>query len=84
MALHGGLKEYAGTFFVLNDYLRPIVRLLSIMKTLVTYVFTHVLIAIGKDGQMVQYEPVEHLAALRAMLGLSLIRPDDGNEIQAT
>jgi len=81
MALHGGLKVYAGTFFVFSDYLRPAVRLSSIMKTPVTYVFTHDSIAVGEDGPT--HEPVEHLAALRAMPGLSLIRPADGNETQA-
>jgi transketolase len=81
MALHGGLKVYAGTFFVFSDYLRPAVRLSSIMNTPVTYVFTHDSIAVGEDGPT--HEPVEHLAALRAMPGLSLIRPADGNETQA-
>src|SRR5690625_976785 len=81
MALHGGLKVYAGTFFVFSDYLRPAVRLSSIMKMPVTYVFTHDSIAVGEDGPT--HEPVEHLAALRAMPGLSLIRPADGNETQA-
>ncbi|WP_188455616.1 transketolase [Virgibacillus oceani] len=81
MALHGGLKVYAGTFFVFSDYLRPAVRLSSIMKTPVTYVFTHDSIAVGEDGPT--HEPVEQLAAFRAMPGLSLIRPADGNETQA-
>lgn len=81
MALHGGLKVYAGTFFVFSDYLRPAVRLSSIMKTPVTYVFTHDSIAVGEDGPT--HEPVEHLAAFRAMPGLSVIRPADGNEVQA-
>ncbi|WP_121614966.1 transketolase [Virgibacillus halodenitrificans] len=81
MALHGGLNVYAGTFFVFSDYLRPAVRLSSIMNVPVTYVFTHDSIAVGEDGPT--HEPVEHLAALRAMPGLSLIRPADGNETQA-
>ncbi|PAV29374.1 transketolase [Virgibacillus profundi] len=81
MALHGGLKVYAGTFFVFSDYLRPAVRLASIMNTPVTYVFTHDSIAVGEDGPT--HEPVEHLAALRVIPGLSLIRPADGNETQA-
>jgi len=81
MALHEGLKVYGGTFFVFSDYLRPAVRLSSIMKTPVTYVFTHDSIAVGEDGPT--HEPVEHLAALRAMPGLSLIRPADGNETNA-
>ncbi|MUK90735.1 transketolase [Ornithinibacillus sp. L9] len=81
MALHGGLKVYGGTFFVFSDYLRPSVRLSAIMNTPVTYVFTHDSIAVGEDGPT--HEPVEHLAALRAMPNLSLIRPADGNETQA-
>ncbi|MGY0691650.1 transketolase [Virgibacillus sp. FSP13] len=81
MALHGGLNVYAGTFFVFSDYLRPAVRLSSIMKTPVTYVFTHDSIAVGEDGPT--HEPIEQLAAFRAMPGLSLIRPADGNETQA-
>ncbi|MEN1969957.1 transketolase [Lentibacillus sp. N15] len=81
MALHGGLKVFAGTFFVFSDYLRPAVRLASIMRMPVTYVFTHDSIAVGEDGPT--HEPIEQLAAMRAMPGLSLIRPADGNETQA-
>lgn len=81
MALHGGLKVYGGTFFVFSDYLRPSIRVASIMKTPVTYVFTHDSIAVGEDGPT--HEPIEHLASLRAMPGLSLIRPADGNETAA-
>ncbi|WP_404452721.1 transketolase [Virgibacillus necropolis] len=81
MALHGGLKVYAGTFFVFSDYLRPAVRLSAIMNVPVTYVFTHDSIAVGEDGPT--HEPIEHLPAFRAMPGLSLIRPADGNETQA-
>ncbi|WP_249869663.1 transketolase [Oceanobacillus saliphilus] len=81
MALHGGLKVFAGTFFVFSDYLRPSIRLASIMNVPVTYVFTHDSIAVGEDGPT--HEPVEHLAALRVIPGLSLIRPADGNETQA-
>ncbi|MFD1037893.1 transketolase [Virgibacillus byunsanensis] len=81
MALHGGLKVYAGTFFVFSDYLRPAVRLSAIMNTPVTYVFTHDSVAVGEDGPT--HEPIEQLASLRAMPGLSLIRPADGNETQA-
>lgn len=81
MALHGGLKVFGGTFFVFSDYLRPAVRLSAIMKTPVTYVFTHDSIAVGEDGPT--HEPVEHLASYRAMPGISLIRPADGNETQA-
>ncbi|GGP16007.1 transketolase [Oceanobacillus neutriphilus] len=81
MALHGGLHVFGGTFFVFSDYLRPSIRLASIMNLPVTYVFTHDSIAVGEDGPT--HEPVEHLAALRAMPHLSLIRPADGNEVQA-
>lgn len=81
MALHGGLKVFAGTFFVFSDYLRPSIRLAAIMDVPVTYVFTHDSIAVGEDGPT--HEPVEHLAALRAIPNLSVIRPADGNETQA-
>src|SRR5690606_4059781 len=81
MALHGGLKVYGGTFFVFSDYLRPSIRLAALMKMPVTYVFTHDSIAVGEDGPT--HEPIEQLASLRAMPGLSLIRPADGNETQA-
>src|SRR5690625_4238150 len=81
MALHGGLKVYAGTFFVFSDYLRPAVRLSSIMKMPTTFVLTHDSIAVGEDGPT--HEPVEHLASFRAMPDVSVIRPADGNETQA-
>lgn len=78
IALHGGLKTYGGTFFVFSDYLRPAIRLAALMQLPVTYVFTHDSIAVGEDGPT--HEPVEHLAALRAMPNVSVIRPADGNE----
>lgn len=81
MALHGGLKVFGGTFFVFNDYLRPSIRLAAIMNQPVTYVLTHDSIAVGEDGPT--HEPIEHLAALRAMPGLSTIRPADANETAA-
>lgn len=81
MALHGGLKVYGGTFFVFSDYVRPAIRLSAIMKAPVTYVFTHDSVAVGEDGPT--HEPVEQLASLRAMPGLSVIRPADGNETKA-
>ncbi len=81
MALHGGLKVYGGTFFVFSDYVRPAIRLSAIMKTPVTYVFTHDSVAVGEDGPT--HEPVEQLASLRAMPNLSVIRPADGNETNA-
>src|SRR5699024_6358268 len=75
MALHGGLRVYGGTFFVFSDYVRPAIRLSAIMNNPVTYVFTHDSIAVGEDGPT--HEPVEQLASLRAMPGLSVIRPAD-------
>jgi transketolase len=78
MALHGGVKPYAATFFVFSDYLRPAMRLSALMQVPVTYVFTHDSIAVGEDGPT--HEPVEQLPALRAMPGISVIRPGDGNE----
>lgn len=81
MALHGGLKVYGGTFFVFSDYLRPAIRLSALMQVPVTYVFTHDSIAVGEDGPT--HEPVEQLASLRAMHGLSVVRPADGNETAA-
>ncbi|MCY7945466.1 transketolase [Bacillus atrophaeus] len=81
MALHGGLRVFGGTFFVFSDYLRPAIRLASLMGLPVTYVFTHDSIAVGEDGPT--HEPVEQLASLRAMPNLSVIRPADGNETAA-
>lgn len=81
MALHGGLKVFGGTFFVFSDYLRPAIRLAALMKLPVTYVFTHDSIAVGEDGPT--HEPVEQLAALRAMPNVNVIRPADGNETAA-
>jgi transketolase len=81
MALHGGVKVFGGTFFVFSDYLRPAIRLAALMNLPVTYVFTHDSIAVGEDGPT--HEPVEQLAALRAMPNLSIIRPADGNETAA-
>ncbi|XJZ28600.1 transketolase [Bacillota bacterium Lsc_1132] len=81
MALHGGLKVFGGTFFVFSDYLRPAIRLAALMGLPVTYVFTHDSIAVGEDGPT--HEPIEQLAALRAMPGLTVVRPADGNETAA-
>ncbi|CAM3760125.1 transketolase [Cohnella lubricantis] len=78
MALHGGVKPFVSTFFVFNDYLRPAIRLAALSKLPVTYVFTHDSIAVGEDGPT--HEPVEQLAALRAIPGLTVIRPSDANE----
>lgn len=81
IALHSGLKPYVGTFFVFSDYLRAAIRLSAIMQVPVTYVLTHDSIAVGEDGPT--HEPVEHLAAVRAMPNVSVIRPADGNETKA-
>ncbi|WHY88188.1 transketolase [Neobacillus novalis] len=81
IALHGGAKVFGGTFFVFSDYVRPAIRLAALMGLPVTYVFTHDSIAVGEDGPT--HEPIEQLAALRAMPGLSIIRPADGNETAA-
>lgn len=81
MALHGGVKAFGATFFVFSDYLRAAIRLSALMKLPVTYVFTHDSIAVGEDGPT--HEPVEQLASLRAMPGISIIRPGDSNETVA-
>ncbi|MDP4107348.1 MAG: transketolase [Bacillota bacterium] len=78
MALHGGIKPFVSTFFVFNDYLRPSIRLAALQKLPITYVFTHDSIAVGEDGPT--HEPIEHIAALRAIPGLTVIRPSDANE----
>ena len=78
MALHGGLRPYAATFFVFTDYARPAIRLAALMRQPVIYVMTHDSIGLGEDGPT--HQPVEHLAALRAMPGLRIIRPADANE----
>ncbi|MFC5406039.1 transketolase [Cohnella soli] len=78
MALHGGVKPFVSTFFVFCDYLRPSIRLAALQKLPVVYVFTHDSIAVGEDGPT--HEPIEHLAALRTIPGLTVIRPSDANE----
>jgi transketolase len=78
IALHGGTRVFGGTFLVFSDYMRPAVRMASIMKLPVTYVWTHDSIGLGEDGPT--HQPVEHLAALRAMPGLDVVRPADANE----
>src|SRR5690606_5812716 len=70
-----------GTFFVFSDYVRPAIRLAALMGLPVTYVFTHDSVAVGEDGPT--HEPVEHLASLRAMPNLSVVRPADANETKA-
>lgn len=78
IALHGGTRPYGGTFLVFSDYMRPSVRLAALMKLPVTYVWTHDSIGLGEDGPT--HQPVEHLAALRAIPGLDVVRPADANE----
>ncbi|MEE9256135.1 MAG: transketolase [bacterium] len=78
MALHGGMRPYAATFFVFTDYARPAIRLAALMKLPVIYLMTHDSIGLGEDGPT--HQPVEHLASLRAVPNLSLIRPADANE----
>jgi len=78
MFLHHGLRPYGGTFLVFADYLRPALRVAAIMKIPVIYIFTHDSIAVGEDGPT--HQPVEHLASLRAIPGITVIRPADASE----
>jgi transketolase len=78
MFLHGGVRPYGGTFLVFADYMRPAIRLAALMKLPVIYVFTHDSVAVGEDGPT--HQPVEHLASLRAIPNLTVIRPADATE----
>jgi len=78
IALHGGFVPYVATFMVFTDYLRPSLRLAALMRQRVVYVMTHDSIGLGEDGPT--HQPVEHLAALRAMPGVEVLRPADGGE----
>lgn len=78
IALHGGLRTFCATFLVFADYMRPPIRLASIMKLPVTYVFTHDSIYVGEDGPT--HQPVEHLASLRIIPGMTVLRPGDPEE----
>ena len=78
ISLHGLTRPYGGTFFQFADYMRGSVRLASLMKTPVTYVWTHDSIGLGEDGPT--HQPVEHFAAYRAIPNLSIVRPADANE----
>ncbi len=78
ISLHGGLKPYGGTFLVFADYMRSSIRLAGLMKLPVIYVFTHDSIAVGEDGPT--HQPVEQIASLRAIPGLTVIRPADALE----
>jgi transketolase len=75
MALHGGIIPYAGTFLIFSDYLRPSLRLSALMEQRVIYVLTHDSIGLGEDGPT--HQPVEHLAALRAIPRVLVFRPAD-------
>ncbi|MEG3637943.1 transketolase [Magnetococcus sp. PR-3] len=81
LALHGGFQPYGGTFLVFSDYLRGAIRLSALMNVPVTYVLTHDSIGVGEDGPT--HQPVEHVASLRAMPGLYVFRPCDGEETRA-
>lgn len=81
IALHGGTRPYGGTFLIFSDYMRPAVRLAALMRTDAYYVWTHDSIGLGEDGPT--HQPVEQLAALRAIPGVSIIRPADANETAA-
>jgi len=79
IALHGLLRPFVGTFLVFSDYMRGAVRLSALMRLPVTYVWTHDSIGLGEDGPT--HQPVEHIAALRAIPGLDVVRPADANEV---
>jgi transketolase len=81
IAAHGGTRVFGGTFLTFSDYMRGSVRLAAIMGLPVTYVWTHDSIGLGEDGPT--HQPVEHLAALRAIPGLDVVRPGDANETAA-
>jgi len=78
MALHGGIRPYAATFFIFSDYARPAIRLAAMMELPVIYIMTHDSIGLGEDGPT--HQPVEHLASFRAMPHMCVIRPADANE----
>src|SRR5581483_8805067 len=79
LALHGGIvKPFCSTFFVFTDYMRPPIRLSALMGLDVVWIFSHDSVAVGEDGPT--HQPVEHLAAMRAIPNLTVIRPADANE----
>nr|WP_227463507.1 transketolase [Nocardioides lijunqiniae] len=81
ITLHGGTRVFGGTFLTFSDYMRGAVRLAALMGLPVTYVWTHDSIGLGEDGPT--HQPIEHLAALRAIPGLNVVRPADANETSA-
>jgi len=78
MFLHNGVRPYGGTFLVFSDYMRPSIRVAALMKLPLIYIFTHDSVAVGEDGPT--HQPVEQIAALRAIPGLTVMRPADANE----
>lgn len=78
IALHGGTRVFGGTFLIFSDYMRPSVRLAALMRAPVTYVWTHDSVALGEDGPT--HQPIEQLAALRAIPDFAIVRPADANE----
>jgi transketolase len=80
IAYHGGLRPYCATFMVFSDYMRPAVRVAAVAKLPVIYVLTHDSVFVGEDGPT--HEPVEHLAALRAIPNLLVLRPGDAEETE--
>jgi transketolase len=78
MALHGGVLPVGGTFFVFSDYMKPSVRLAAMSEAKAVFVYTHDSVGLGQDGPT--HQPIEHLASLRAVPGLRLVRPADANE----
>jgi transketolase len=81
MALHRGVRPYGATFLIFSDYMRPAIRLAALMELPVIYVYTHDSVGLGEDGPT--HQPVEQLAALRAIPNLTVIRPADGPEVAA-
>jgi transketolase len=78
MALHRGIRPFGGTFLIFSDYMRPSIRLAALMGMPVTYIYTHDSVGLGEDGPT--HQPIEHLASLRAIPNLVVIRPADGPE----
>lgn len=81
MALYGGVIPYGGTFLIFSDYVKPAIRIAALSRTPAIYVFTHDSIGLGEDGPT--HQPIEHLAALRAIPNVTVIRPGDANETVA-
>ena len=82
ISLHGGLRPFCSGFFVFADYMKPSIRLASLMELPVIYIFTHDTIAVGEDGPT--HQPIEQLTMLRSIPGLNVIRPADANEVRAS